>query len=117
MNINFVDLKRQYQSIKTEIDYAISSVINNTSFILGNEVNTFENDFANLHGVKHCISVANGTDSLFIILKSLGIGVNDEVITVCNSWISSSETISLTGAKAVFIDNNLNVNSFCIRGY
>ena len=106
MNINFVDLKRQYQSIKIEIDNAISSVINNTSFILGNEVNSFENDFANLHGVKHCISVANGTDSLFIILKSLGIGENDEVITVCNSWISSSETISLTGAKAVFIDIN-----------
>lgn len=104
MKIEFVDLKKQYYSIKPEIDNAIFNVIENTDFILGKEVESFEQSFAALHGVKHCISVGNGTDSLFIIMKSLGIKSGDEVITVCNSWISSSETISLTGAKPIFVD-------------
>ncbi|PWG81160.1 erythromycin biosynthesis sensory transduction protein eryC1 [Pararcticibacter amylolyticus] len=102
--IQFVDLKAQYLSIKESIDEAISSVINDTAFIGGKYVETFEKEFANLYGVKHCISVANGTDSLFIIMKMLGIGQGDEVITVANSWISSSETISLCGATPVFVD-------------
>jgi dTDP-4-amino-4,6-dideoxygalactose transaminase len=64
----------------------------------------FEKDFASIYGSRHCIGVGNGTDSLFIIMKMLGIGNGDEVITVANSWISSSETITQTGAKPVFVD-------------
>ena len=104
MKVPFVDLKAQYLSIKNEIDTAINEVIQNTSFIGGEVVNEFEKSFANLYGAKHCISVANGTDSLYIIMKMLNIGKGDEVITVANSWISSSETISQTGAKPVFVD-------------
>jgi dTDP-4-amino-4,6-dideoxygalactose transaminase len=104
MKIPFVDLKAQYLSIKDKIDLAISQIINETSFIGGKPVNDFEAAFAALYGIEHCISVANGTDSLYIIMKMLGIGKGDEVITVANSWISSSETISQTGAKPVFID-------------
>jgi dTDP-4-amino-4,6-dideoxygalactose transaminase len=104
MKVPFVDLHSQYLSIKNEIDNVIFDVINETAFIGGKYVNKFEEEFSKLYGVKHCISVANGTDSLFIIMKMLGIGVGDEVITVCNSWISTSETISLTGAKPVFVD-------------
>jgi dTDP-4-amino-4,6-dideoxygalactose transaminase len=104
MKVPFVDLKAQYLSIKNEIDSAIYNVIENTSFIGGDIVNNFEESFATLYGVKHCISVANGTDSLYIIMKMLNIGNGDEVITVANSWISSSETISQTGAKPVFVD-------------
>lgn len=104
MNIPFVDLKQQYQSIKNEIDTAIENVLTETAFIGGKYVNKFEKDFETLYGVNHCISCANGTDSLYIIMKMLGIGAGDEVITVANSWISSSETISQTGAKPVFID-------------
>lgn len=102
--VPFVDLKAQYLSIKGEMDAAIASVIENTAFIGGENVNKFEANFAKLYGVKHCVSVANGTDSLYIIMKMLGIGNGDEVITVVNSWISSSETISQTGAKPVFVD-------------
>jgi dTDP-4-amino-4,6-dideoxygalactose transaminase len=102
--IPFVDLHAQYESIKSDIDAAISSVIEETAFIGGKYVNRFEEEFANLYGVKHCISVANGTDSLYILMKMLGIGKGDEVITVANSWISSSETISQTGATPVFVD-------------
>jgi len=104
MKVPFVDLKMQYESIKTEIDNAISNVVSETAFIGGIHVNKFEKNFSNLYGVKHCISLANGTDSLYIIMKMLGIGMGDEVITTAYSWISSSETISQTGAKPVFID-------------
>lgn len=104
MKLNFVDLKRQYESIKPEIDSAIEKVISETAFIGGNYVKQFETDFSDLYGVSNCISVANGTDSLYIIMKMLGIGPGDEVITPANSWISSSETIGQTGAKPVFVD-------------
>ncbi len=104
MNVPFVDLKAQYHSIKDDIDNAIENVISETAYIGGKYVNQFEKQFAQLYGVKHCISCANGTDSLYILMKMLGIGAGDEVITVANSWISSSETISQTGATPVFID-------------
>ncbi|MGY4383075.1 dTDP-4-amino-4,6-dideoxygalactose transaminase [Pedobacter sp. UYP24] len=104
MKVPFVDLKAQYQDIKSEIDTAIESVISETAFIGGKFVEEFERKFAELYGVKHCIAVGNGTDSLFILMKMLGVGMNDEVITVANSWISSSETITQTGAKPVFVD-------------
>ncbi|UAM96594.1 DegT/DnrJ/EryC1/StrS family aminotransferase [Polaribacter litorisediminis] len=104
MKISFVDLKAQYQTIKPQIDLAIQQVIEETSFIGGSRVKSFEDSFAKAYGVKHCISTANGTDSLYIVLKMLGIGIGDEVITVANSWISSSEVISQTGAKPVFVD-------------
>lgn len=104
MKVPFVDLKAQYLSIKTEMDNAISNVISETAFIGGKYVKEFEQNFALLYGVKHCISVANGTDSLYILMKMMDIGAGDEVITVANSWISSSETISQTGAKPVFVD-------------
>ncbi len=102
--IPFVDLKKQYISIKTEIDEAISSVLEETSFIGGGHVNEFNLAFAKDYGVKHCIGVANGTDAIYIVLKMLGIGSGDEVITVANSWISTSETISQCGAKPIFVD-------------
>jgi len=104
MKVPFVDLKAQYVSIQGEIDAAIQEIITNTAFIGGKPVNDFEAAFAELYGINHCISVANGTDSLYIIMKMLGIGAGDEVITVANSWISSSETITQTGAKPVFVD-------------
>ena len=93
MNVPFVDLKAQYRSLKVEIDAAIQSVIDKTAFVRGPYVEEFESTFAEKYGVKHCISCANGTDTIYITLKALGIGPGDEVITVANSWISTSETI------------------------
>jgi len=104
MHVPFVDLKAQYKSIQADIDHAIKEVIQETSFIGGKHPQAFEKQFAELYGVKHVIGCGNGTDSLFIIMKMLGIGAGDEVITVANSWISSSETITSTGARPVFID-------------
>jgi dTDP-4-amino-4,6-dideoxygalactose transaminase len=104
MNVPLVDLKSQYKFIKADIDTAIKNVIDETAFIGGTYVKGFEKAFAELYGVKHVISCANGTDSLYIIMKMLGIGKGDEVITVANSWISSAETIGQTGATPVFVD-------------
>ena len=106
MKIPFVDLKAQYNSIKLEIDEAISKVISETAFIKSKYVSEFEEAFANKYGVTHCIGVANGTDAIYIVLKMLGIGNGDEVITTAHSWISTSETISQTGAKPVFVDTD-----------
>jgi dTDP-4-amino-4,6-dideoxygalactose transaminase len=104
MKIPFVDLKAQYFSIKDEIDNAIQKVIEDSAFIGGKYLASFERDFADYLGVKHCIGVGNGTEALFITLKCLGIAQGDEVITADNSFIAASEAITLTGAKVVFVD-------------
>jgi dTDP-4-amino-4,6-dideoxygalactose transaminase len=104
MVINFVDLKAQYSVIKKEIDDAILNVINASAFIGGQYRKSFEQHFADYIGAKHCIGVGNGTDALFIALKILGIGQGDEVITVANSFIATSEAITMSGARVVFAD-------------
>jgi dTDP-4-amino-4,6-dideoxygalactose transaminase len=104
MNVPFVDLKSQYLALKSEIDPAIQAVINETAFIGGKYVEGFEKAYAEKYGMKHCVSCANGTDAIYITLKALGIGFGDEVITVANSWISTSETITQAGARPVFVD-------------
>jgi len=104
MNIPFVDLKAQYDSIKEDIDQAIAAVISKTAFVGGAHLKNFEEAFAKFCHVNHCIGVGNGTDALFIALRTLGIGPGDEVITVANSFIATSEAITATGARVVFVD-------------
>ncbi len=104
MNIPFLDLQRQYSDIKHEIDAAVQSVISNSAFIGGSFVEAFESGFAGYCGVKHCVGVGNGTDALFIAMRSLGIGSDDEVIVPANSFIATSEAVTLTGARVVFAD-------------
>lgn len=104
MNIPLVDLKAQYTAIKAEVDQAIGDVITASAFIGGRHVDAFEKAFAQYCSARHCIGVGNGTDALFITLKTLGIGHGDEVITVANSFIATSEAITLTGARVVFVD-------------
>ncbi len=119
MKIPFVDLQRQYLSIKEEVNEAISFVLNSSSFVGGRYLAEFERNFSKEYGFKYFFGVGNGTDALFIALKALGIGFGDEVITVCNTWISSAETITLTGAKPVFVDierEYYNVNPALIEG-
>lgn len=103
-NIDFVDLKAQYENISSEIDAAIMEVITTASFIGGRFVKSFESNFTKYIGVRHCVGAGNGTDALFIALKALGIGPGDEVITAANSFIATSEAIALCGARAVFVD-------------
>ncbi|MGB7220854.1 MAG: DegT/DnrJ/EryC1/StrS family aminotransferase [Vicinamibacterales bacterium] len=105
-SIPFVDLKAQYESIKPEIDAAMAAVIGKTAFVGGPFVKEFEQAFASYCGVQHCVALANGTDALFIALKALGVGPGDEVITVANSFVATSEAIKMAGAQVVFVDMN-----------
>jgi len=104
MQVPLVDLRAQYRAIKSEIDEAIAKVIDEAAFIGGRHVSEFEEAFAPYCGARYCISVGNGTDALYITLRALGIGPGDEVITVANSFIATSEAITMTGAKIAFVD-------------
>jgi dTDP-4-amino-4,6-dideoxygalactose transaminase len=104
MSIPLVDLKAQYLTIKTEIDAAIEQVVCNAAFVGGSEVKEFEKEFAIYCEAAACAAVGNGTDSLYLALRALGIGAGDEVITVAHTFIATSEAISQVGAKPVFVD-------------
>jgi dTDP-4-amino-4,6-dideoxygalactose transaminase len=103
-NIPFADLHLQYLSIKTEIDSAIADVIASSAFIRGPYVEKFETEFAAAVDRPHCVSCANGTDSLYIAMRALGVTDGDEVIVPAMSWISTSETVTQAGGRAVFCD-------------
>lgn len=118
MRINFVDLKRQYSSIKDEVDTAINVVIKNTQFILGENLEKFEEEFAKYCGVKHAIGVASGTDALILSIKALGIGNGDEIISVPNTFVSTIDAIVHNGATPKFVDINpktYNINADTIE--
>jgi dTDP-4-amino-4,6-dideoxygalactose transaminase len=106
ISVPFVDLKAQYASIKEEVDAAIAAVIGDTAFVGGPFVNAFERAFAAYCGIGHCVGLANGTDALFVALKTLGVGPGDEVITVANTFVATSEAIAMAGARVVFVDMN-----------
>lgn len=106
MNVPFADLHAQYLSIKPGIDAAMADVIKTSAFIRGPYVQTFETEFAKAVEAKHCVSCANGTDSLYIAMRALGVTPGDEVITTAHSWISTSETISQAGGTPVFCDTD-----------
>ena len=108
MQVPFVNLKLQYQNLKAEIDNAIFGCVENTAFIGGPQIKSFERDFAKYTQNEYCIACANGTDSLEILLKSMEIGVGDEVIVPAISWISTAEAVTSVGATPVFVDIELN---------
>lgn len=103
-NIPLVDLKTQYQTIKTEINLAIKGVLDSTHYILGEEVEEFEKEFATFTNSKFAVGVSSGLSALELGMRALGIGPGDEVITPVNSFIASSSAISFTGAKPVLVD-------------
>jgi UDP-2-acetamido-2-deoxy-ribo-hexuluronate aminotransferase len=102
--IHMVDLKTQYEKIKTDVDQAISEVINNTAFINGPAVKEFQADLEKYLNVKHVIPCANGTDALQIAMMALGLKPGDEVITACFTYVATAEVIALLGLKPVLVD-------------
>jgi len=105
-NIPLVDLRRQYNSIKEEIENKVKKVLEEGQYILGEEVRSFEKEFAEYCNAKYAVGVASGTDALVIALKVLGIGPGDEVITVPNTFIATVDAIARNGATPVFCDIN-----------
>ncbi len=106
MNIQMVDLKGQYLSIKEDIDAAIERVLASSQFINGPEVAQFESELSEKLGGAHVLGVANGTDALQVALMALGIGPGDEIITASFTFVATAEAVGLLGATPVFADIN-----------
>ena len=104
LRIPYIDLAAQHRSLREKILKAVGGVLDSGQFILGEETELFEKEFAKLHAAKHAIGVNSGTDALILALKCLGIGPGDEVITAPNSYLASASCIALVGATPKFAD-------------
>lgn len=104
MNIPLVDLKAQYKTLEKDLDKVTKEILSSAQYIMGKHVTDFEEEFAKYIGVKHAISVGNGTDALVVALMACGIGEGDEVITTPFTFFSTAESISCVGAVPVFAD-------------
>jgi len=104
MKVKFVDLRAMHAPLMDEFRQVFERVMENSSFILGAEVNRFEEAFAKYLGVGHCIAVTNGTVALELALLGMGVGPGDEVITIPNTFIATAEAVSAVGARPVFVD-------------
>jgi dTDP-4-amino-4,6-dideoxygalactose transaminase len=104
MFVPYADLKTQYATLREEVLGALDRVGSKAAFVLGEEVQEFEREFAAYCGVKHCVAVNSGTSALHLALLGVGVQPGDEVITTPNTFIATAESISYTGAKPVFVD-------------
>jgi dTDP-4-amino-4,6-dideoxygalactose transaminase len=97
MEIKYLDLNAQYQSIKSEIDNAIQNVINSSAFASGPAVKAFEDNFAEYCNVQYCSGVNSGTNALLLALKAMNVGPGDEVITTANTFVATISAIIQIG--------------------
>ena len=104
MKVPFVDLKSLHRDIEGELHQVFSRVLDSSAFVLGPEVKQFEKEFAEYTGTTHCVAVNTGTAALHLVLASLGVGPDDEVITVPHTFIATAEAITAVGARPVFVD-------------
>ena len=102
--IPFIDLKAQYQSIAEEVNSAVLSTLASTQFVLGKEVQAFEEEFATYSGARYGVAVNSGTSALHLALLAAGVGPSDEVITVSSTFVATVAAIDYTGARPVFVD-------------
>lgn len=107
MMIPFVDLRTPHLALQSEFEHAFKRVLRSGWFILGQEVDHFETEFASYCGVEHCIGVGNGLDALYLVLVAQGIGVGDEVIVPSNTFIATWLAVTKTGAIPVPIEPNV----------
>jgi dTDP-4-amino-4,6-dideoxygalactose transaminase len=104
LKVPVLDLKAEYAELRDEILPALERVCQNSSFVLGAEVEAFEREFADFCGTKHCIAVGTGTAALHLGLLALGVQADDEVITSPNTFLATAEAITYCGAVPVFVD-------------
>src|SRR5437867_3822464 len=112
-SIQMVDLKQQYQKLKSEIDAAVVKVLESSAFINGPQVQSFAAALAAYHQVKHVIPCANGTDALQISMMALGLHPGDEVISPSFTFIATAEVIALLNLTPIFVD--VDPKTFCIE--
>ena len=104
MHIPLVDLRAQYAGIRAEVHAAMQDVLEDASFILGPQLEAFENAFASFCGARHCVGVASGTDALQLIFRAMDIGPGDEVIVPAFTFIATALGVSQAGATPVLVD-------------
>jgi dTDP-4-amino-4,6-dideoxygalactose transaminase len=104
MKVPFVSLGDQHRQVSDELRQVFERVLQRSAFVLGPEVEQFEQQFAAYNNIRHCVALNSGTAALHLVLVALGIGPGDEVITVPNTFIATAEAISAVGAKPVFVD-------------
>src|SRR5438093_12738601 len=104
MKVPFLDLKSAYRELQTDLDAAGRRVMESGWYVLGQEVEAFETEFAAYCGAKHCVGVANGLDALILILRSYGIGPGHEVIVPANTYIATWLAVSYVGAIPVPVE-------------
>lgn len=104
MNIPFLDLKAGYLELQPEIDVAIKRVLDSGWYVLGEEVDAFEREYASYCEAKHCVGVANGLDALHLALLALGVGPGDEVIVPSNTYIATWLAVSQCGATPIPVE-------------
>ena len=102
--MQFRDLAKQYQVLKTDIDNAMLNVASGARYIMGPQVKELEQELADYTGVKHCLTCANGTDALTLALKAWGIGPGDAVFVPDFTFFASAEVVALEGATPIFVD-------------
>jgi dTDP-4-amino-4,6-dideoxygalactose transaminase len=102
--VAFVDLRAQYAELSGELRAAVTGALESTDFILGGEVELFEEEFAEFCGVAHAVGLDSGTSSLELALRAFGVGPGDEVITAANTFAATALAISYTGATPVLVD-------------
>ncbi len=104
MKVPLLDLHAEYAELRDEILAVLDRVCQKSAFILGEEVEAFEREFADFCGAKHCVALANGTAALHLGLLALGVQEGDEVITTPNTFLATAEAITYCGAQPVFVD-------------
>jgi dTDP-4-amino-4,6-dideoxygalactose transaminase len=104
VNIPFLDMKSPYLELRSELDEAYRRVMESGWYILGEEVEAFEAEFAAYCGVRHCIGVGNGLDALHLVLRAFGIGPGDEVIVPANTYIATWLAVSYAGATPIPVE-------------
>ncbi len=116
--ISYLDMKYLHDTLENEILGAMKRVYDNNWFILGNELELFEQEYADYCGTKYCVGVGNGLEALTLILQGYGIGQGDEVIIPANTFIATALAVSYSGAKPVLVDADMdtyNINTSLIR--
>ncbi len=102
--VPFVDLQAQYRALQAEVEPAVSRVLADGNFILGRQVEEFEQEFAAFVGCRYGVGVGNGLDALRVALQALGVGAGDEVIIPANTYIATALAVSAVGARPVLVD-------------
>jgi dTDP-4-amino-4,6-dideoxygalactose transaminase len=113
VSVPFLDLRPVHEELREELAAAIQRVVASSRYVLGPEVEAFEREFATFCGARHCVGVANGMQAVELVLRALGIGPGDEVVTVSHTAFPTAAAVTATGATPVFVD--VDAGTQCMR--